>query len=61
MVAYLTSHKMARLAHSLFISVFDIDKGSVLKHRFPANALDNISDDWFAENQLPGEYEIPYT
>lgn len=42
------------LVHSLFVSEFDIDKGSVLRHRFPINSLQHeVDDDWLAERQLP--------
>lgn len=43
------------LVHSLFVSEFDIDKGSVLRHRYPADSLieEIEGDDWLAERQLP--------
>ena len=38
------------LVHSVFLSEFDIDEGSVLRHRFPAGALSQgphkFTDDW---------------
>jgi hypothetical protein len=41
------------LVHGLFLALFDIDKGSVLKHRWPADALESIPDDFFSECMLP--------
>jgi len=43
----------AGLCHSLFLSEFDIDRGSVLRHRYPEGSLAAIRDDWFAEHQIP--------
>jgi hypothetical protein len=40
------------LVHSLFLAEFDIDKGSVLKHRYPPGSLSDIPDDWFSDIQV---------
>lgn len=41
------------LVHGLFLSEFDIDRGSQLRQRYPPGALSTVKDDWFAEMQLP--------